>query len=108
MTKDFGSPEVPTKKVDFKLFEQKFECKPAVQGTTLLEYSVKFGSTDDAVVNQAFLDFFKTALTEESYKDMKALWDDDEKIVPIETLGDIMGYLIEEYTDRPTSASEGS
>jgi hypothetical protein len=107
--KDFGSPkneEAPP--LEFKLYGEKFRCYPEVQGAKLMEFSEKVSSEDQAIVMRALLDFFKIVLLPEDYPKLQELWDDPDRIVPIETISEIVSWLVEEYTDRPTEASEDS
>jgi hypothetical protein len=106
--KNFGAPVEDVEPLEFTLFEETFKCRPQLQGATLLTYSKRFASEDLAEVNAAFLDFFESALKTESYKAFKAVIESEDKIVNIETLGEIAEWLIEEYTDRPTEASKDS
>jgi hypothetical protein len=52
--------------------------------------------------------FFSTVLLDESYERFEALIQDPEKIVTVETLGEITAWLVEEYTGRPTQRPEPS
>jgi hypothetical protein len=45
-------------------------------------------------------------LPAESYARFDALLEDEKKIVSVETLGEIIGWLIEEYSDRPNPQPE--
>lgn len=108
-TKNFGAPVSEKDPIEFDLHGETFHCKPELQGHTLLTYSTRFGSKDDAEVNRAFLDFFRSALKAESMERLQALWDSEEKIVPIKTLAEIAQWLIEQYAEeRPTEASKES
>lgn len=106
--KNFGGSVEEVEPLSFELFEESFDCKPELQGATLLTYSKRFSSDDLSEVNAAFLDFFESALKRESYERFKALCESEDKIVKIETLGEIAEWLIEEYTDRPTKGSKPS
>jgi hypothetical protein len=50
--------------------------------------------------------FFKQVLQDESYARFDALLSDKDKIVSVETLGEITGWLMEEYTNRPEEQPE--
>lgn len=106
--KNFGGAVEDVEPLEFDLFEETFSCRPELQGATLLTYSKRFASEDMGEVNAAFLDFFQSALKTESYERFKELCDSEDKIVKIETLGEIAEWLIEEYTDRPTKGSKAS
>lgn len=106
--KNFGSPVEDLEPLSFTLFDEEFQCRPQLQGATLLTYSKRLASESMAEVNQAFLDFFESALKKESYSRFKDIIESEDKIVNIETLGEIAEWLIEEYTDRPTQESKVS
>lgn len=108
-TKDFGSPKDETAEpLVFKLYGEKFTCYPEVQGAKLMRFSKEATSGEQGEVMEALLGFFKTVLYPEDYTRLEDLWEDPERVVPIETIGDIVGWLVEEYTERPTSPSEES
>lgn len=100
--KDFGGAiDENAEKVVFKLYNEEFFCVPQIQGKVLLDIVADSG-TDDPAKNAAIMTtFFKTVLLDESYERFDALLHDKEKIVPVETLADITGWLVEEYADRP-------
>lgn len=104
--KSFGKPQNLEKDpITFELYDEEFTAYPEVQGVTLLNFSKHLGSENQAEVTGALLDFFELVLYEESYERMKTLWEDKERIVPIEMISDIVSFLVEEYTDRPTQES---
>ena len=101
--RDFGSGGDEEKKpLSFKLYNEDFNCIPAVQGKLLLDL-VKDSGADDPAKSAAIIDkFFSQVLTDESYERFDALLKHKEKIVSMDTLAEITGWLVEEYTDRPT------
>lgn len=99
--KDFGAGgEVVQEPLSFKLYGEDFNCRPALQGKVLLDMAANAGSESGAgkVVN----DFFSQALLPEDLERFNALINDPDKIVTVETLGEIVGWLVEEYSNRPT------
>lgn len=101
--KSFGTPaNLQSEPVTFELYGEEFSAYPEVQGVQLLKFSKRFSAKEGEVVSDALLDFFKLVLHPESYTRIEKLWDDKDRIVPIETISDIVTYLIEQYTDRPT------
>jgi hypothetical protein len=65
-------------------------------------------SSSESAVDQATVinDFFSHVLVEESLVRFDALVVDKEKVVTTETLGEITGWLVEQYTSRPNSQPE--
>lgn len=106
--RDFGSSATTTEPLTFKLYEQEFQCRPALQGKVLLEMAVA-GSVDDNSAAAAIVDtFFAKALLPESLERFNTLLSDPEKIVTVETLGEIAGWLTEQYSGRPQLGPEPS
>lgn len=105
--RDFGSGgDVEKKPLSFKLHGEEFNCLPAVQGKLLLDL-VKESGADDPAKSAAIIDkFFEQVLTDESYQRFDALLKHKEKIVSMDTLAEITGWLVEEYTDRPEEQPE--
>jgi hypothetical protein len=108
--KDFGAGKALEERepVSFKLHEEEFFGVKQIQGKVLLELIAKSNSDDAAVSAQIMSDFFKYVLTDESYERFDTLLHDKEKIVEVETLGEITGWLISEYTNRPEEQPENS
>lgn len=107
--KDFGSGgDVPKEPVVFKLYNEEFSCRPALQGKTLLDMVANSNSDDGGEMARIVEMFFEQALTPESYERFEALLKDPDRIVTVETLGEISAWLVEQYTARPTQEPEGS
>ncbi len=107
--KDFGTGSTyQTEPIVFKLHGEEFECRPSLQGKTLLSLIADSSSEDPTVSTQVVLSFFAQALKPESKVRFDALLDDPDRIVSVETLGDITGWLIEEYSNRPEEQPEAS
>jgi hypothetical protein len=107
--KDFGgnsSDEKPP--LSFKLHEEEFHCVPQLQGKVLLDLISKANSGDAAASASIMGEFFEHSLTEESYVRFDTLLKSKDKIVQVETLSEIVSWLIGEYSDRPNSQPEAS
>ena len=107
--KDFGSGTTDlasAEPVTFKLYGEEFKCKKAIQGKTLL--SLVKSASDPVEGSEAITKFFDVVLEDESRVRFDALCNDPEKIVTVETLGEITGWLLSEYAERPTSRPEVS
>ena len=103
--KDFGSgdQDKPAQPISFKLHGEEFSCKPKMQGKVLLDLVAKSSAQDNpgeaaAIINK----FFELVLIADSYKRFEALVESDDKIVEVEQLSEIVAWLVEQYTDRPT------
>ena len=109
--KDFGAgAAVPREHLEFKLHEETFSCDPAVQGKVHLDLAAKATASgeDGAASAEIILDFFKSVMLDESYARFEVLLESKERIVSVETLGEIVGWLMEEYTNRPEGQPEAS
>lgn len=106
--KDFGSgSDKPTEAISFKIYDEEFTCRPALQGKVLLDLVAKSSDDENPGAAAAVISkFFKTVLVAESYDRFDALATDPDRIVDVEMLGEIVGWLVEQYSDRPTSRPE--
>jgi hypothetical protein len=104
--KDFGgSDNANAEPISFKLWGQDFHCLPEIQGKVLLDMVADSSSEDVSKSSKIATQFFDTVLTDESRVRFDALIVDKEKIVTVETLGEIVGWLVEQYSNRPTERS---
>jgi hypothetical protein len=106
--KDFGSGDVGKEPISFKLHDQEFKCHPAIQGKTLMRVAINADSGDIAKAASVVDDFFSVALLPESYKRFTKILESDDQIVTVEALGEISGWLMEQYSSRPEQGSEPS
>jgi len=107
--KDFGSgtgaEETP---LTFKLHGEEFECRPAVQGKVLLDLVANSNDDDGAAMARTIDRFFELTLLPESYERFDTLAKDPDRIVSVETLGEITAWLVEQYSGRPQQGPEDS
>jgi hypothetical protein len=98
--------------LSFDLGDEEFIVYPEVQGKAILDImkSAAEGDEDTRGVMMAIsvLDFFAKVMPPEEHERFTKLMEDPKRIVPIETLSEIMSWLIEEYTNRPTGPSSAS
>lgn len=105
--KDFGAGVGNnTKPLSFKIHEEDFDCYPALQGKVLLDFIAQSSSEDPSTMADTILMFFGHALKPDSLSRFTALIEDPERVVNIETLGEITSWLVGEYTERPLEQSE--
>lgn len=107
--KDFGKGKetsASAEPISFTLHGENFECLPRLQGKVLLEF-VELANSDNASDSaKVTRTFFKKVLVDDSFTRFDALLEDKDKIVSVETLGEIIGWLLEEYSDRPNQQPE--
>lgn len=107
--KDFGAGgEVNSEPLSFKLHDEEFHCHKNLQGKALLDMASGASKAETEDVSQTILKFFSKALVEESYARFLKLLDHPDKIVTVESLGEITAWLVEEYSGRPTPGPEQS
>ena len=105
MTKfrDFGSGKNTGEKepVTFKIHGEDFSCREELQGKTLLDLVAQSSADDPAQAAKTISNFFENVLVAESYKRFNDLITSSDKIVTVETLAEISGWLVEVYAGRP-------
>ncbi len=107
--KDFGAGgDQNTEPISFKLYGEDFNCVKNLQGNALLSLVAKAGSGNPTDAADTIKDIFSRTLLPESYERFSKLIDDKEKIVTVETLGEITAWLVEQYSGRPTQGPEQS
>jgi hypothetical protein len=105
--KDFGgSQDAGSEPISFRLYDQEFICTPAVQGRVLLSIVSDSGSEDPAVIAGVTDKFFGYVLVDESLERFNALTTDKDTVVTVESLGEIVAWLVEQYSDRPNQQPE--
>jgi hypothetical protein len=108
--KDFGSGKEQEKRepVSFALYGEDFMCVPEIQGRVVLNLVADGASGDPAASSRMITSFFKHVLEDESYERFDSLLNDKHKVVSVETLSEIVAWLMEEYGDRPNPQPEDS
>lgn len=95
-------------KITFDIAEKHyFTAKDDIQGAVILDF---VAAADEGAAKAAakIFGFFEQCLPADEYKRFNEVVHGDDVIVEMETLSEIVAYLIEEYTDRPTQASDSS
>jgi len=100
--KDFGSPAADkTEPLTFALYGETFNAVPAIQGKVLMEIISDADPNDPSQSAEMVTGFFDKVLLPESLERFNTLTSSQDKIVPVETLAEIVGWLVEEYSGRP-------
>lgn len=100
--KDFGNKFVEDRDpILFKIHGEEFTCVPAVQGKVLLTLVADSSSDDASRQADAISNFFDYVLVEESNKRFQDLLISKDRIVPVETLAEVVGWITGQLTDRP-------
>jgi len=74
----------------------------------MLELISKSDDSKPAETAQMVFNFFERVLQAEDNTRFQALIDSADTIVKMETLGDIVAWLVEEYSNRPMPGPEAS
>lgn len=109
--KDFGAPVTTenAEEIMFRLYGEDFYCRPQIPGKVMLDLAGRSGNDDDTAASATVItDFFKYVLVQESYTRFNTLCEDPDRIVTIEQLMDIISWLMETYSNRPTQRPEVS
>ena len=107
--KDFGSGEALDKEpINFTLYNENFECYPAIPGKVLLDFAKTSSKDDNSSTIEALDSFFSKSMKPESYERFAALIVDPERVVSMKDLVSVVEWLIAEYAERPTEGSEPS
>jgi hypothetical protein len=106
--KDFGSGIEDKEPISFNLHGEEFKCYPAIQGKMLMKFAINADSGDVSKAASVVDDFFAIALLPESHARFTAILESKDKIVTVESLGEISGWLMEQYSSRPDTGSEPS
>lgn len=88
--------------LSFTLNGETFNAVPAIQGSTLLEFVAAADSDSGGAAAGALYSFFENCMEPDEYARFRALLKDPKIIIDMETIGEIAGWLVEEYTTRPT------
>jgi hypothetical protein len=106
--KDFGSgaDSADIEPLAFKLHGEDFFCRPQLQGKILLNLVANTNSDDPVEAARTINKFFDFVLTNESKEPFNNLLEDPDRMVSVDTLSEIVTWLIEEYTARPNQQPE--
>jgi hypothetical protein len=102
--KSFTSSKEKTKvePIQFELEGETFDAYGQVPGAVLLDFIAASSQEDSTGTAGAILGYLKSSMDKETFKRFDKLTRDPEKIIELQVLADIVAYLIEERTNRPT------
>lgn len=108
--KDFGTPARITDyaPLTFSIAGEEFNCRPAIQGATLLRFVAEADSNDSGRAAAAVRDFFFTCMETEEFTRFWGLVEGDDYIFDMEELTGITSWLVEQYGSRPKGLSKRS
>lgn len=103
--KSFSSKAKKAKPIPFELEGEEFEAYGAVSGAVLLEFIEATGSENPSETARGLLGYLRQSMNAENLERFNKVIHDPEINVEMETLSEIVSYLVEERTNRPTEAS---
>ena len=83
----------------FEIDGTEFKAKPSVSGLTLMEL-VRDAGEGGSVSMGAILRYLKKAMPEDEYKKFEVFVDEND--VDVELVNEVISFLIETQSDRPT------
>jgi len=89
--------------VTFTLEGETFTCLPDPPGAVLTDFLGDASSDQPGRSAPALVNFITAVMVEEDVERFLAHVHSKEVVIEIETLGEIVTWLIEEYADRPTA-----
>lgn len=108
--KDFGKGKTDIEQLEplsFKLYDEEFLCLPAVQAQFLIDLVSSVDGDEDGGDSLRYITtFFGSVLLDESNERFQALLRDKNRIVTMESLTEIVSWLMSEYTGRPNQQPE--
>ena len=107
--KDFGTgTETSHEPLSFKIYDETYECYPALPGKVLLDFVAQSSGDSPGGLAQVIVHFFGKAMKPESYERFMTLIEDPDRVITMETLGELTSWLVGEYSERPTQQPESS
>jgi hypothetical protein len=91
--------------ISFEVAGVEIEALGEVPGAVLLDFIAKSGGDSSSDTAGAILDYLNDSLDEENRAKFNKTIRDPKKKIKIEHLSEIVAYLVEERSSRPTEAS---
>jgi hypothetical protein len=103
--RDFGKTQTleDYEPLGFALNGEEFTCKPAIAGAVLLDFVRRADAASGGMAAEAIVEFLEDSLESDEDKErFMAMIRDPDVVVQVDVLGTIAGWLIEQFTARPT------
>lgn len=92
----------------FELNGSEFTCNPAIPGAALLNFVKDADGDSGGDSAKALFNFLKAAMPVDEYKRLDEVLNAPDVIIDIELIGEIVSWLVEEFSSRPTTRPEVS
>jgi hypothetical protein len=89
----------------FDIAGESFEVLPEAPGIILLEFIEATTSNEQGANAAALTKFLKSVMSDEEWKRLDTVLHDPKNMIDIKTISEIVKFVIEEYTARPSEAS---
>jgi hypothetical protein len=96
------TPKEAVEPIPFELEGETFEAYGQVPGAVLLDFIAASTQEDSTGTAAAILGYLKSSMPKDTFKRFDKLTRDPEKVIELQVLADIVSYLIEERSSRPT------
>lgn len=111
-SRSFSSKKVAKKNEESIFFElngSKFDCLPRRSGAVVLDAVSKVTNTENGVAQMAnIVPFITTSVVEGQRAELTKVIFDDTDPIDVDTLVEVMSFLLESYVARPTEESSRS
>lgn len=107
-TKQFHTQAQPTEAITFEVDGEEFTAAGVPPANAILRTAELGMSENDGEKVRALGQFLDVVLMPESHARFSARMSNPEKPVDVETVGDVVAWLLEVYTGRPTEPSSPS
>lgn len=97
--------DVAVAPLGFDIAGQSFEVLPEAPGIVLLEFIEASTSEKKGANAAALLKFLRGVMTEDEWDRLNGVFHDPKYKIDIKTISEIVGFVISEYTSRPSEAS---
>jgi hypothetical protein len=99
------TPEVEVAPLGFDLAGESFEVFPEAPGIVLLEFVEATTSEVRNASAAALTKFLRSVMTAEEWARLDAVLHDPKHMIDVKTITEIVSFIAESYTSRPTEAS---
>lgn len=88
--------------IDFKLFGQTWDCADDVNGKRLLDNAALLDSESVADQRDGVIAVFTDVIVEDQIEEFLEQLNDPKTRIQLSVLVEIVGWLVDQYTERPT------
>lgn len=85
---------------------ETFNCYPEIPGKLLIDLMKPAAAADEdragVMMAVSVLEFFPQVMDEDEWARLESALNDRKRVVSMEQLSNIMSWLVEEYSERPT------